>query len=128
MSELRNTYEDAVEVAKAKGCCVIEPGARELFVDIDSDTDLAIFSAHVARLQQQEPLTYIVRTSPSGEAGHYHATVMLGRDITSEEERLLLQAVLGSDRMREMLGWMRFKKTGRAGSLFFEKLAEVKSA
>jgi hypothetical protein len=49
-----------------------------------------------------------------------HITVYLGRAISSLE-RLALQAMLGSDRIRELLGFVRLQRGELHPTLFFER-------
>jgi len=120
---LRQTFEEAVEIAAAKGCVVRVPGPRELFIDIDSEAAHDSFE----RLRKAFPPGLIaseVRTrSPSGNPWHFHIVATLSRDLQDDRERVMLQAFLGSDPMRELLSWRRIENgsDSAAVSLFFEK-------
>lgn len=120
---LRQTLEEAIDIASAKGCVVRIPGPRELFLDIDSEEANANFE----RLRKACPAGLIGRVdrtpSPSGRPGHYHIVVTLLRDLKSDSERVLLQACLGSDPMRELLSWRRIENGSDSASvsIFFEK-------
>jgi hypothetical protein len=120
---LRQTLEEAFEIAAGKGCVVRVPGPRELFIDIDSDEANVSFE----RLRKACPADLIDRVdrtpSPSGRPGHYHIVVRLNRDLRDDRERVLLQAVLGSDPMRELLSWRRIENGSDSASvsIFFEK-------
>jgi len=122
MSEVSLTLEAAVEAATMKGLVLKFPAADELFVDIDSNEDFEVFEKHVARLGAFVPVSSIEIT-PSNSAGERrHAVVKLGRDVVSDSERVLLQAVLGSDRMRELLSWARIQSGLREHpTVFFER-------
>jgi hypothetical protein len=63
-------------------------------------------------------------TSPSGEPGHAHVVVTLERPVRDMRERIMLQALLGSDPMRELLSWRRLEDGADedAISLFFERI------
>jgi hypothetical protein len=107
--------------AAEKGCVIVEPGARELFLDIDCEEDLDLFRRNVLRVQEDAAvLRYEVRSSPSGRGGRYHVVVTLGRDV-DPVERVLLQALLGSDRVREALSWIRARRGFEMPTIFFEK-------
>lgn len=120
---LRETYEEAVAIAAAKGCVVRVPGPRELFIDIDSEEANNTFD----RLRKACPSGLIQSVSrapsPSGRPGHYHIVATLERDVEDDCERVMLQALLGSDPMRELLSWRRIQNgsDSAAVSLFFEK-------
>ena len=120
---LRQTLGEAFDIAAAKGCFVRIPGPRELFIDIDSEEANANFE----RLLKACPGDLVERVdrtpSPSGRPGHYHIVVTIGRDLKSDSERVLLQACLGSDPMRELLSWRRIENGSDSASvsIFFEK-------
>ncbi len=120
---LRQTLAEALAIAAEKGCVVRVPGPRELFIDIDSEEANANFE----RLLKACPPGLVERferaPSPSGAPGHYHVVVLLSRDVKSDTERVLLQAVLGSDPMRELLSWRRIENGSDSASvsIFFER-------
>jgi hypothetical protein len=110
--------------AEAKGCVVVVPTNRQLFIDIDSKAALNDFWRCWSVFREQEQLHNedMVRSdSPSGEKHHEHIVITLKRDLESDEERIMLQALLGSDPMREMLSWKRVKLGDKTPTLFFEK-------
>jgi hypothetical protein len=110
----------AEDDAKAKGCVIVLPGVREAFVDIDSLDAYAVFDKHAVKLAEVLPFTYVRRPSPSGRDGHFHVTCTFERDLTPVE-RITIQAVLGSDLMRELLSFRRYVTGDAAPTLFFEK-------
>ncbi len=122
---LRQTLDEAIEIATAKGCTVRIPGPRELFIDIDSVESGANFD----RLLKACPSGLVQRVdrapSPSRAPGHEHIVVTINRDLKGDSERVLLQAVLGSDPMRELLSWRRIENGSDSASvsIFFEKVA-----
>jgi|SRR6185312_8516346 len=111
--------EKAESDAEKKGRVVVKPRARELFLDIDSAEAWEFFLERVAKLREHVPLTYVVRPSPSGKPGRQHVVVTLERAV-SPIERIALQAVLGSDLMRELLSYIRYARNDEAPTLFFE--------
>lgn len=130
MSACSLTLEAAEKAAAAKGLVVVIPKANELFVDIDSAEDFAVFEKHVERLQaasHQELGCAVLdyRVTPSNSGGERrHAVVTLSRDVKSDVERCLLQACLGSDRLRELLSWVRIESGVRVHpTVFFERPA-----
>lgn len=121
-------YQHAESVAKAKGLVIKVPGPRELFIDIDSATDFAVFEDNWRRFKKTEdddadgaPCDYVTSPSPSEEPDHYHVVVTLSRDVKDISERILLQSMLGSDRVREILSWQRMLNGDPVPTLFFEK-------
>ena len=118
MSEY-SRYEKAKDDAEKKGCVILVPSAREAFVDIDDGPSLEIFEANIARLKEIELLSHKRHRSPSGTEGRYHVVVTFERDITPIE-RILFQALLGSDRVREFLSYQRHVRGDATPTLFFE--------
>lgn len=113
--------ERAAEIAKERGCKVVYPGPRELFVDIDSQYSLEQFDKCLGVLQTIEQATITRKTpSPSGKPYKFHIVVELKRDLLPLE-RVLLQACLGSDPAREMLSLRRVLNKDQTPTLFFEK-------
>lgn len=111
------------EIAKEKGLSVVYPKKNQLFIDIDSREGMAVFETSMEILQDRMPgLVVHTKTLPSASGGaHFHITVTLSRPVRSEQERLLLQAVLGSDGTRGLLSYI-FLSGGRARpTCFFEK-------
>lgn len=110
----------AFEKAKAKNLEVVYPGPRELQIDIDRPEDYAVWQAHREIFDQHFKILKVVET-PSEEKGHLHLTVTIGRCL-NPFERIALQAVLGSDRKRELLGLVMYM-IGREHkpTLFLEK-------
>lgn len=122
MSSSSLTLAAAEDDAKAKGLVVKTPARDELFVDIDSDADFEVFAKHLKILGRFVAVrSYTV--SPSNSGGERrHVVVRLSRDVVDDSERVLLQAVLGSDRLRELLSWERIRSGVREHpTVFFEK-------
>lgn len=113
-----DTIESAYAKAKALGRVVLVPAANELFVDIDNESSLSMFMENISRLRVD---SYVVRPSPSREQNRLHITVTLTHEI-SALERIALQAMLGSDPVREMLSWKRLQRGVSDPTLFFEVL------
>lgn len=114
----RDPYLYAVK----KGLVVRLAAPNELLLDIDTAENLATFEKNYKRFHASYPLTeYVMTPSPSGEENHYHAAVTLAFDVT-DMERLVMQAFLGSDLIRELLCWMRIKRgTSTVITCLFEK-------
>jgi hypothetical protein len=118
MSEVRR-QEEAKRAADEKGLVIVRPESNELFVDIDDEVDLAAFHASREILGDLVESFRLTR-SPSGRPGRYHARVRLTRDIEDDFERIALQAILGSDRKREVLSWVRAARGEADATIFFE--------
>jgi hypothetical protein len=127
------TYQQCVEQATTLGRVVVLPKSNELQLDIDSEQDLVAFKARFDRLSKvlsemstKRPaiVRWNVTPSPSGRDGRYHVTISLPYDVHGEAHRILLQACLGSDPLREILNWRRYESGDAQPSLFFENAPE----
>lgn len=99
-----NRSEHLREKAKALGMEVVLPEADELQIDLDSPMDQYVMEALLPILRENGfPVKVVTITKSSG--GGKHATLRAPREL-STVERLLLQACLGSDRKRELLGFV----------------------
>lgn len=115
------TTKTAVERAEKDGLRVVYPEPKELQIDIDSEKNLGVFYEHLAILRKWLMVEKVVMTpSLSGKEGHYHITVSCGRYFNAPE-RICLQALLGSDLKREVLGFIMMKNGELKPTLFLEK-------
>lgn len=109
--------------AAAKGLVVVLPEDNELFLDLDSLESRDVFHAHLNILQGRLPgLVQEVVSNVSASGGdHRHVTITLSRPVKGAVERILLQAVLGSDLRRELLSFAFLEKGRECPTLFFER-------
>lgn len=109
--------------AEKRGCIVVEPAPNELFVDIDDEASLAVFYKQIAIFNRgrTRPIPHRLTASPSGKPHHFHIVVTWPKDVGDEYHRLGLQAILGSDRTREALCWLRHEAGDEPVTVFFEK-------
>jgi hypothetical protein len=112
--------DKAEECAKAKGLVVKWPADNELFVDIDDAESLAAFQRGLAVLSVGV-LGFDRSPSPGEREGRFHARVRLDRPVKDKFERILLQALLGSDRLHEALSWNAAERGVDGVTVFFEK-------
>lgn len=110
--------------AEARGCYVVDPEPNQLFIDIDREEDYEYFKKNVNWLKDIIECWH-VSPSPSGKPGHYHIVVTLKRSVRDAFERIGLQAVLGSDRLREVLSWRNAMNNSGRPTCFFEKETNV---
>lgn len=90
--------------AAARGMIVVEPGPRDLFIDLDNGTDEL---NGLLRLAAAAGLAIeVVEIWPSRTEGHFHAHLRTTFSL-SLALRIALQAALGSDRQRELLSVAR---------------------
>jgi hypothetical protein len=116
----------AEEQAKARGCVIIEPKPNELFLDIDSADDMAYFEKQIKRVAVRWKCTWTASESPGGKMGRYHVYVTFFDRELDHWQRIALQAVLGSDRVRELISVQRLLDGDAAPTLFFEKPEQVR--
>ena len=108
------------EAAAAKGCVIVLPKDEELFLDIDDEFSLRVFYDNVWRLDDLVA-GFRRAPSPSGKPGREHITVTLSRPVRDAFERIMLQALLGSDRLHETLSWWAASRGIENPTVFFEK-------
>jgi hypothetical protein len=107
--------------AESNGNVVVLPRPHELFIDIDNDANEHTFHVNLTKIADYVGISgWDWAPSKSGEPERKHITVQLNRDVTPLE-RILLQAVLGSDLRRELLSYCRWTMDDPNPTLFFEK-------
>ena len=110
----------AIDLAVNDGLNAIFPKDTELQIDIDNEHSFQMFEKQRLILNRFVPIKDIkIEPSRSGLPKR-HITVTLFDSIT-QIERLALQAMLGSDRVRELLGYVRHKNNDPHPTLFLEK-------
>lgn len=99
----------AEKVAASRGQVVVYPGPCEIQLDIDSVDQLSDCKERILRMIQMDvfPANANVVVTNSKTEGHYHLTMTVSDKPLTEWQRIALQAVLGSDPMREYLNCMR---------------------
>lgn len=108
--------------AEKRGCFCVYPADNELQLDLDGFESIGrwLFAgrlmADLIDSSQDAP-------SPSGVAGRMHVTVKLKRPVKDKFERIMLQALLGSDPSREALSWKAATEGVECPTLFFERAA-----
>lgn len=116
----------AEATANSRGLIVVLPGDEDLFIDIDDAESMAVFDRNIEIVKASDNVIEIKKTpSPSGKDGRFHIVVTLGRPIKDALERIMMQALLGSDRLHETLSWQGAVRGDANPTLFFEKPTEV---
>lgn len=112
----------AIEEAERSGLDVVYPKPNELQIDIDNEHSLLLFGKQLDIVKKF--IGYVSHTdNPSRSGGvKRHITVVLSHEV-STIERLALQAMLGSDRVRELLGYVQYQENDPNPVLFLEKRA-----
>jgi hypothetical protein len=119
---MSDTGRDPEEKAKELGLVVRYPEPNELFVDIDSEAELRRFNdLFDIFLEHRDPdALHVATPSPSGKPGRYHVVVRLSKPVADQRERIILQALLGSDTKRELIAYLVDSR-----SCFFERPAKA---
>lgn len=120
-SNVRKRAASAESRAEASGCHTQYPAANELFVDIDTEWQYEKFLKSIKLLLGVDG--YTPYASKSG-LPHRHIVVVLDRCVDARE-RILLQACLGSDPVREMCSLQELDAGVPEPTLFFEPLAQA---
>jgi len=128
------TTASAFKKAEEQDLEIVYPKVNELQLDIDNKEAYAYFHENKWILEQWFGIRVITeRVSKSG-GDKRHITVELGTALTTVT-RILLQAVLGSDRKRELLSFVMYAKGDeKKPTLLLEKnfydkdLAKIKVA
>lgn len=115
----------AVNQAQMEGLEVVYPKDNQLQIDIDNE--------HSYRLMQNQLFivnkfigfsNYEEKPSKSGKPSKFHITLTFEDSMKfTTIERLALQAMLGSDRVRELLSYVQFQNGDPHPTLFLEKSA-----
>lgn len=126
------TTASAFQKAEDQNLEIVYPRSNELQLDIDTEEAYTYFHENKWILDQWFKIRAITeRLSKSGWPKR-HITVELGTKLTTVT-RILLQAVMGSDKKRELLSFVMYAKGGeKKPTLLLEKkfreegLAQVK--
>lgn len=115
------TYAQSLRKAEDADLDVVIPASNELFIDIDTDENYKEYQYNMELIEQHNPKfvhDVLVAPSKSGLPGR-HITVQWHKELT-DEQRIGLQAILGSDRKREMLSYLSMSRGHEHPTLFYE--------
>ncbi len=115
-----NYRGNAEECAARLGRVIVYPEPNQLFLDIDDVASLQMFGDHLPILGDLIS-SHKVAQSPSKKIGRFHITVTLSRPVRDDFERITLQALLGSDRLHEVLSWKAASLGIEKPTMFFEE-------
>ena len=119
--EIGRSSEEAIKLAEKNNWSVVFPSEHALQIDIDSADAYETFKRHKDILDKTLGIEDCSEwPSKSGLSWRKHITIRLKQPI-SAERRILLQAAMGSDRMREILSFARLINGDPNPTLFFEK-------
>jgi len=112
--------QSAYEKAEKHGLQVVLPTNHQLFIDIDGEEAYAVFVKNYPQFCHWYEVTEKVETPSKSGLPKKHIYITLKEKVT-DNERLVLQAFLGSDLVREFLGMMRINANDSHVTLFLEK-------
>lgn len=121
------SYEWAVEKAKRFNCDIVIADDSTLQIDLDSDEALEVFDRQHLLLCDLGLLPSFNYEQSESKGGNTHITIPLGFSL-SVEQRLLLQALLGSDLKREALSLKRVREGMPNPILLFKPRTETPDA
>jgi hypothetical protein len=115
----------ARERAVVEGLDVVYPEPNQLFIDIDNEhsyrlfeNQLAIVNKFIGYAERKETPS---KNNTPEQPFKLHITLTFDDVEFTALERLALQAMLGSDRVRELLGYIEMKNDDSTPTLFLEK-------
>ncbi len=114
--------EGAFTQAALNNEVVVLPLSNQLFIDIDDEASMARYDLNLTKVEEYVGVRGfpVITPSRSGDVERKHIIVTLARDVTPME-RILLQALLGSDLRRELLSYCRITIDDPNPTLFLEK-------
>jgi hypothetical protein len=113
--------QNAIDRAKLENLTVLFPRSNQLFIDIDSDHSYQMFKRllMIFRRLVDQAAELEERPSKSGLPKR-HITIHMSFDVRDEEQRAMFQAMLGSDRVRELLAYVQAANGDPHPTLFLE--------
>lgn len=112
--------------AKSKGWRIVEPKPNELQIDLDGARALRQYGMQFSIIRKaglaKGWMEYI---RSSKKSGHVHVIIRLPKKIDNRE-RVLLQAILGSDIKREAFNYVRVVKRNKYPIVLFERKKNAK--
>lgn len=116
------TQEGIERVALSKGLECFFPGPREITLDLDGGN---LLNDRTMAVLADTPYQVDSTLETTSLHGNKHLWIRLTREV-SDLERLALHAMLGSDPMREILGFKRYAECAEQISAVFETPAEAR--
>ncbi len=109
----------AIDLGYTEDLEIIFPDSTQLQLDIDDSVTAEVFERNRGIIEKHFGIVYASQTiSRNGEGRHI--TITLKKRLLNEMERILLQAVLGSDPKRELLNYLQYLERDPHPVLFLE--------
>ena len=113
--------EKARQLAEKENLLVVLPQPNELQLDIDNAESGNVFKRHYQILDKYIGIEKVEEHASRHGGDRKHITVTLKRPVLSLLERIALQAMLGSDRKRELLSLIESELGDETPTLFLEE-------
>jgi hypothetical protein len=104
-------------LAEERGCTLITGDNKTLLLDHDTTGQLNVFNGNRRLVHEMYGIESVEQYRSRG--GNDHRIVYLKREAASPVERILLQALLGSDPKRELLSLRRTHNNHPTPSVLF---------
>lgn len=127
MSGFPPNSKSAFDKAAASNMVVRLPEPNQLQIDIDDAGAYQVFQKHLCTLQSHWVVIGVEEHPSKSRGDKKHITVTLKEPVKSDTERILLQAVLGSDGLRELLSYVQVLTLDPHPILFLETLETVQT-
>lgn len=113
--------QNAINRAALQNLTVVFPTPFHLFIDIDTELSYQMFIRQFQMFKKfVDNDAYFIEAPSKSGLPKRHITVFLSNPVRDEEQRILFQALLGSDRVREMLGYVQASNGDPHPTLFLE--------
>jgi hypothetical protein len=117
----RKDIQWGLKRARSSGLRIVEPKSNELQIDLDGSAELAIYRQQLSILVKAGIAARWRDTIlESKTPGRFHVTVSMNQHV-SNEQRIMFQAILGSDIRREAFNLCRVLNGNKYPIVFFEK-------
>lgn len=117
-----NTFAEGAEKARAEGLRVVIATPYDIFLDLDTPEDVKAYEERLARIQRAASVWGITEQarwkSKSGVGTHVH----LRGAWLEPQEQIAVQAILGSDPVREIIALLRMRQGVTNVSRFFKPI------
>jgi hypothetical protein len=115
-----DTFKEKGSEFEKAGFVVINRKPNQLLLDLDSTDALTVFRGRSEKIKLIDSIT-----TYKSKSGNTHAIVQLKEAIT-EMEAIALQAILGSDPLREYLSFLRFRNGVKEPTRLFKPTQSTK--
>jgi hypothetical protein len=112
--------EQMWDMAASLGRNVVLPKENELFINVNGWGPYETFRNNIEILKKICPLEWKIEQSPSGHLAHFHVTITIKRKVSDPFERIMLQALLGSDLAGEIMNYKAAVAGAKNPVCFFE--------